>query len=199
MKVTLLKKNLKTYTCNVYFVQGDWNTISDINTLIDVGTDSYIIEEIETLSTGVGKKRVEQIILTHEHFDHAGGLKKIKEVYKPTVIAFSKMSGIDIQAYDGMKVKLGDSEATLLYTPGHSNDSLSIYCEKEQILFSGDTQLNIKTPGGTYTPFFIDVLQNLIKLPIKIIYSGHDEPLTHNVSEVLKNTLHNVRKSKLIL
>ena len=75
MKVTLLKKNPNIYTCNAYLVRGNWNAISDVNTLIDIGTDSYIYEELQTISTGVGKRRVEQVILTHEHFDHASGLK----------------------------------------------------------------------------------------------------------------------------
>ena len=115
MKVIALQNNPVVYSCKVYFVRGNWNAISDINTLIDVGTNDFIIEEILTLSTGVGKKRIEQVILTHEHFDHAGGLMKIKKEFKPHVIAFSKLPGVDEIAYNNMQIKIGDKNA-VIYT-----------------------------------------------------------------------------------
>ncbi len=199
MKVTLLKKDPKVYSANVYLVRGNWNAISDVNTLIDTGTNGFVIDEIETISTGVGKRRVEQVILTHEHFDHAGGLSKIKELYNPTVYAYTKLTGVDVKVRDRMKLKIGDREAIILHTPGHSNDSICIYCEEEEVLFSGDTPLNIKTPGGTYNQNYVDALEMITRLNIKTIYSGHDNPMTTNVKEILLNTLRNVRKSKIVL
>jgi glyoxylase-like metal-dependent hydrolase (beta-lactamase superfamily II) len=198
MRVKLLTKNPNIYSCNVYLVRGNWNAIDDVNTLIDVGTDNFVLEEIAQTSTGVGKRGVEQIILTHEHFDHTGGLKPIIERYKPKVYAFSKIPGVDVRLKEGMKLKIGDSEAQILHTPGHSHDSVCIYCLKEEVLFSGDTQLNIKTPGGSYSKEFVEVLKRLSRLPIKAIYSGHDDPAIANPKEMIYYSLENVLKSKII-
>ena len=68
MKVICLKRNSMKYTCNAYLILGSWNSLQDTNTLIDVGIDASIINEIEKINTGVGKRPVEQIIITHEHF-----------------------------------------------------------------------------------------------------------------------------------
>ncbi|MDQ1265281.1 MAG: hypothetical protein QG635_431 [Bacteroidota bacterium] len=198
MKITFLKKHPSLYSCNVYFVQGTWNTISDVNTLIDVGTNGFVKDEIDRMSTGVGKKRLEQVILTHEHFDHAGGLSEIKQFYKPKVYAFSFIDGVDYLAKDGMKLRIGDQEAEIIHTPGHSNDSICIYCAEEGALFSGDTPLNIKSPGGTYSSIFIEILKRLLSLKINSIYSGHDYPIISNVKEMLEMTLRNVKKSNVI-
>lgn len=198
MRVTLLNKNPQVYSCNSYFIRGNWNTIQDINTLIDSGTDGYILGEIEKLSTGVGKSRIEQIILTHEHFDHAGGVKFILEKYNPVVISFSNLSVTTILASDGLRLKVGDAEAEIMHTPGHSHDSICIYIPSEKILFSGDTPLNIKVPGGTYTSDYVEAMERIVTLEINTIYSGHDEPYTENVSEMLRNTLKIVKKSKVI-
>ena len=198
MKVTHLKKNPIVYSCNVYLVRGNWNAISDVNTLIDVGTDGFIYDELQTISTGVGKRRVEQIILTHEHFDHAGGLKQIADIYKPKVIAYSLLENVNTHAKDGMRLKIGDRDAQIIYTPGHSNDSICIYCEEEKTLFSGDTPLNIKTPGGSYLKSYVEVLERLSLLPIENIYSGHDNPVFDHAKDMIKFTLENVRKSKII-
>jgi glyoxylase-like metal-dependent hydrolase (beta-lactamase superfamily II) len=198
MIVTTLKKNPGVYTSNVYHVRGDWNALSDVNTLIDVGADSFILEEINNLSTGVGKRRVELVIITHEHFDHTAGLQSIITEFKPEVLAYSnQLKGVTRKLKDGMKVKIADREAEIIYTPGHSNDSICIYCMQERVLFSGDTPLNIKTPGGSYTNEFVEVLRRLIKLDIRTIYSGHDTPLDNTNNQILNYTLKNVLKSRL--
>jgi glyoxylase-like metal-dependent hydrolase (beta-lactamase superfamily II) len=199
MRITFLKKNPLVYSCNVYHIRGNWNAIDDVNTLVDVGTDNFILTELkEMMSTGVGKRRVEQVILTHEHFDHAGGLKFIRQEFKPIVYAFQLLNGVDIKLRDGMKLKMGDTEGVILHTPGHSQDSICIYCEQYKTLFSGDTLLNIRTPGGTYTASYVEALERIASLDITSIYSGHDEPITENVKEILNDTLKNVIKSKII-
>lgn len=197
MKVSLLKKNPKVYSCNVYLVRGDWNAIDDVNTLIDVGTDGFILDEIPTISTGVGKRKVEQVILTHEHFDHSGGLAKIIEEFKPKVYSYSQIPGVDEKAYDGKWVKIGDRNAQILHTPGHSHDSICIYVPDEEVLFSGDTQLSIKTPGGSYSQEYLDILNKLFRMKIRTIYSGHDDPITSGVRHMLEQTIENVMKSKI--
>ena len=69
MRVVCLKSNPCQYSCSSYLILGDWNRIEDVNTLVDGGIDEFILEEISKLSTGVGKKGVEQIIHTHGHFE----------------------------------------------------------------------------------------------------------------------------------
>lgn len=199
MKVIQLRNNPAVYSCNVYLVLGDWNKIEDVNTLIDAGTDGFIIDEIYETSTGVGKKRVEQVIVTHEHFDHAGGLKYIQKEFDPKIISQVHLPQTTVLSKHGMPVKLGDRVGLILHTPGHSNDSICIYCEEEKTLFSGDTPINIRTPGGTYTTRYIDALEYLVSLKIDKIYPGHDIPILENGSVMLKNTLRNVKKSRMIV
>ena len=198
MRVSILKSKPDVYSGNSYLVRGDWNKIDDVNTLIDVGTDGSIVEDLITYNTGVGKHKVDQVIITHEHFDHAGGLKKIIEEFRPRVLAYNKLPGVTQKVFDQMEIKIGDRDAVILYSPGHSNDSICIYCEEEQALFSGDTPLFIKSPGGTYSEYFIDVINRLINLKIKSIYSGHDLPIVNNADEILKNTLRNILLSKIV-
>lgn len=198
MKVTLLKNTPNVYSCHVYLIRGDWNAISDVNTLIDVGTDGGIIADLENISTGVGKKRVEQVIITHEHFDHAGALKKIKAMYNPVIYAYSPLDGITHRAREGVRVKVGNQEAQIIYTPGHSNDSVCIYVEAEATLFSGDLPLSIKTPGGTYIKPYVEVLERFMNMDIEKVYSGHDDPVLSGAKDMIEFTLENVKKSRII-
>jgi glyoxylase-like metal-dependent hydrolase (beta-lactamase superfamily II) len=198
MKVTLFKKNPLLYSSNAYLICGSWNALSDVNTLIDTGTDNYIYQELQTLSTGIGKRRVEQIILTHEHFDHAGGLDCIVKEYNPEVIALSESIPYTKKAFDGMALKVGDRDAQIFLTPGHSSDSICIYIPEEKTLFSGDTPLFIKSVGGSYLNEYVAVLERLLLLDITTVYSGHDNPITQNVRKNLQISFDNVMKSEIV-
>ena len=89
MRIALLQGNQKNYSCNAYFVRGDSNEPEDVNTLVDVGIDGSICDEIENLRTGIGKKKVAQVVLTHGHYDHAAGLGVVVARYHPQVCAFA--------------------------------------------------------------------------------------------------------------
>lgn len=194
MKTIQLQNNPNVYSCQVYYIRGDWNAISDVNTLIDVGTDGFITEELSKLNSGVGKKKVDQVILTHEHFDHAAGLKKIiKEYNPPKIISYSMLDGVTHKAKDGMEVKIGDREAMIFHTPAHSHDSISIYIPDEKVLFAGDNNVNVKIRTKDYSKEFIETIELYLKLDIETIYTGHDLPYTNNAKQILLETYNNIK------
>jgi len=196
MKILNLIKNSKVYTSNVYLVLGSSNGIYDVNTLVDVGRDPSIIAKIEEAPTGVGKHRVEQVVLTHNHYDHAGLLPQISKRYHPAVCAYSiSLEGVDRVLRDGEILKIGDAACEVIYTPGHSNDSICLYCENEGVLFAGDSNITIQSTGGTYEEGFIAALIRLARKNIKAIYFGHGDPKLHDCNKIIRSSLKMVEES----
>ena len=193
MRVVELLRAPSLYTCRSYLLLGDWNVLGDVNTLIDPGTDGSVIDQIETLSTGCGKVPVEQIILTHNHFDHAAGIEVFKKRYGTRVYAWCSGKDVDELLRDGQLITAGDEQLQVLHTPGHSSDSICLYNGTRRILFSGDTQLRVRTAGGVFAPEYIETLRRLSTLRIDTVYSGHDEPIYHGAEEIILETLRNVR------
>ena len=196
MRIEKLKLNPDIYTGNSYYIRGDYSEIHDVNTLIDCGTDDSIMQALENINQGLGKKKVDLIILTHEHFDHAGGMKFIrKAIPEVKVLAFSNSANInpDIIPTDGMEIKVGDTVATILHTPAHSNDSICVLFEKEKILFSGDLTLDIHMPDYSFDKEFNIALNNFLSLKLEAIYPGHGEPILTNerIQKMLINTYSN--------
>ena len=196
MKILNLTEGSQVYTSNVFLVLGTWNALPDVNTLVDVGRDPAIIDKIKQASTGLGKKRVEQVILTHSHYDHAGLLPMIRATFKPRIYAFSQyMEGVDLVVKDEDMLQLGDRMFNVIHTPGHSTDSICLYCEEDKVLFAGDTPLIIRRPGDTYQHEFLIALEKLSRRDIETIYFGHGQPMTVNCNSLIRNSLENVRKS----
>jgi glyoxylase-like metal-dependent hydrolase (beta-lactamase superfamily II) len=195
MKVVPLKSNPKAYSCMAYLVLGSWNRLEDVNTLVDVGIDGSIIDEIERIPTGCGKKPVEQVVLTHSHFDHVSGLTAIVEKYHPKVYAFTKIQGVDDLVDDGDMLRMGDRCFDVLHTPGHSNDSICLHCSRDGVLFSGDTPLRVHTPNGAFISEYVSALERMARLHVEMIYSGHDRPVTAKAGRMIGNTLANVLKA----
>ncbi|MFQ5425380.1 MAG: MBL fold metallo-hydrolase [Phycisphaerae bacterium] len=180
------------YTGNVHLVLGSSNALEDVNTLVDVGMDPTIVERIAKIMTGVGKTPVEQVVLTHQHFDHVGMLQAVRKTWRPRVYAFSPMDGVDKLVRHRQILRIGDRDFEVLHTPGHSHDSICLYCEQDGVLFCGDTPLLIQTGGASYEDDFVRALEHLATLNIETVYFGHGPPLTGGVTERIRHSLANV-------
>lgn len=140
------------------------------------------------------------IILTHCHADHINGVKSIKEKYGGKVlihrkdaeglknpdINLSKHIGLDsiiieedARIDDGDILHIGQMEFEVISTPGHTCGSICLYCEKEKMLFSGDTLFRgswgrVDLPTSSFEDIISSITNKLINLPEDtIVYPGH--------------------------
>ena len=196
MKIVPIIGNNNVYSSNVYLILGEWKRIKDVSTLVDVGNDPSIVDVIEKINTGLGKSKIEQVILTHSHSDHTGILPLIINAFHPKVYAFLPfLEGVDAVLKHGDKIQIGESEFEVIHTPGHSSDSISLYNKERGILFVGDTQVIVRSTDGDYEMEYYHALKTLCKNDVREIYFGHGEPLMQNAHEALLMSLENVRKS----
>jgi glyoxylase-like metal-dependent hydrolase (beta-lactamase superfamily II) len=197
MRITLWQGHAAAlYTSNVALIRGDWNAIADLNTLVDVGRDLALLERLTEISTGVGKRAVEQVILTHGHFDHVGLLPTLRERYGCQVMAHSAFVGADRVLQDGEQVRCGDRQFEVLYAPVHSQDSICLYCAQEGTLFSGDMPIMIHSAQGTYPNEFAELLARLVERGVRVIYPGHGEPIVEQAQSMLDHSLRVVRQAQ---
>ncbi len=195
MKIHLLRSRAAVYSSIAYLVLGNDNRLDDVNSLVDVGTDGSIINTLGTIRTGVGKKQVDRVVLTHSHFDHSGGLGRVIHEYAPEVMAYAQIEGVGRRLTHGEIIVMGDEEFEVIHVPEHSSDSVCLYSAKSGTLFSGDTPLGIQSPGGSYQSGYVTFLEDLLTRDVKAIYSGHDAPNMKNPRDVIRETLKNVLAS----
>lgn len=190
MRVSCINFRQKVYTSNVYLIRGNHNALTDVNTLIDTGSNESVVNYIYDIYTGVGKKKVDQVILTHSHFDHTGGLEAIKQTFSPSIFAHTKTDGINQVVKDGDVLKIGDEDGHILHVPDHSNDSICILCKASKIAFTGDTPIFNLNDNREFSNQYITFIKQLFKYNIKTIYPGHGNAIKIDPQSILRHFNH---------
>jgi glyoxylase-like metal-dependent hydrolase (beta-lactamase superfamily II) len=198
LKVVNLTENPTTYTSNVYFVQGDLDSPNNLNTIIDIGRDNVIFEKLDEISKNSSERLIDQIILTHNHYDHTSLLKTVKEVYSPKVYAFSPyLKGVDILLKGGESILIGDKLFEVIHTPGHTQDSICLYCSENGFLFVGDTAVILKSSNWSFEENYVKSMEYVCTKKVSKIFFGHGPPLEYGCNEKLKKTLEIIHNSKI--
>ena len=148
---------------------------------------------------------IEKILLTHGHFDHIGGVEKIRLALKIPVVMhkngvdyvtnprwnLSDQFGLNIILDDvnflddGAEISLNENfSLKLIATPGHTTDSAIFYSEKNSAAFVGDTIFKNSVGrtdffGGNEYQLYESIAKKIFALPEDtVLLSGHSEPTT---------------------
>lgn len=160
------------------------------------GEPEKIIEMLDTL----GIDKLKYIYLTHCHGDHFGGILELKAkkggkvlihrddsegLYNKAISLtyYIGMDDIELEADsrvdDGDLIHVGNIEFRVIHTPGHTKGGSCLYCEKEDLLFSGDTLFRgtwgrTDLPTGNFEQIINSITNKLTVLPDNtIVYPGH--------------------------
>ncbi len=159
------------------------------------GEPEKIIEMLNILNSNL-----KYIFLTHCHADHTGGINELKEA-KGGKILISRADSVglyneeislayyihapnpeleaDSRIDDGDLIHVGELEFKVIETPGHTKGSISLYCEKERLVFTGDTLFSgtwgrTDLPTGSFQEIIDSITNKLLVLPDEtIVYPGH--------------------------
>ena len=181
-------------------------------TVGDMGNNNYLLidngEAVLIDATGVipeldsvlkeNNAELKYIFLTHGHFDHIGGIKKLQERHDLKVYLheadkelvegvneFMDMVGlphidvpkIDVYLKGDEKLKVGDMEFEVITLAGHTQGGVGY--KLDNMLFSGDTIFlnsigRTDLPGGDYDTLVKNIKEKIFTLDDNtIIYSGH--------------------------
>jgi len=126
------------------------------------------------------------IFITHDHYDHTGGLQEALARYDAEVLA-GKGSVGGCQARKvahGDSVRIGELAGTVLATPGHTPEGVSMALPG--VVFTGDALFS-GSVGGTFSSQDarqqVDhIRKHIFSLPDDVeIYPGHGPPSTVGV------------------
>ncbi len=164
------------------------------------GRESYL-PVLQAAMERAGCTGLQEIVLTHGHGDHLGGVSGIRERFGP--LRVSKLpygpfdAGRDLDAValsDGDCVRTDGATLRAVHTPGHAPDHLCFVLEEEGSLFSGDNVLGVGTtviPMGTGDlSQYMDSLARLLELAPTRIYPAHGPAIERGEEKIREYIAH---------
>jgi hydroxyacylglutathione hydrolase len=169
--------DIRTFTClsdNFGYLIHDFATKATAS--IDAPEAGPIIQALEREGW-----TLTDILVTHHHHDHVGGVAELKQKYNCRVVAphdkSTAIANVDLRAANGDVIKVGGLLARVLETPGHTLDHISYVFDNEKALFAADTLFSIgcgRVFEGSY-PMMWESLLKLRALPDDFnLYCGHE-------------------------
>ena len=126
------------------------------------------------------KFSLKYIINTHGHSDHTAGNTELSSIFRAKLVAnkLSKLS-CDVAVEDGDVLSVGKVSIKVIYTPGHTMDSICLLVDNKKLL-TGDTLFvgecgRTDLPGGSSKSMYDSLFNKLSKLNDAMeVYPGHD-------------------------
>lgn len=137
--------------------------------ILSIGNNCLVIDpgdEYNKIKHVIGNKNVAGVIVTHNHFDHVGALSYFDNIYD----YHNLKEGIN---------NIGDFSFEVIYTPGHTDDSIVIYFKDDNVMFVGDfifkNGVGRTDLGGNYHDL-VNSIEKISKYDKSVtLYPGHGD------------------------
>eukprot|EP00106_Octopus_bimaculoides_P011286 XP_014778728.1 PREDICTED: beta-lactamase-like protein 2 [Octopus bimaculoides] len=180
--------------------------------LIDAGEENNS-EYISLLQTELKTNKwfISDIIVTHWHADHVGGvaniLQNVQEASSAKVHKFPKLQ--PPESYigsaplnfieDKQVISAGGVSVQAFHTPGHTEDHIILQLKEEGVVFSGDNVLGEGTTVMEDLHSYMKSLQVILDLKPSVIFPGHGPVVCEPIPFVENYIQHRQERESQIL
>ena len=181
MEPITVTADAEEFTCNAYLVVGD------ATTLVDAGTMPGVDEVIADALDDAGVEGLDRVVITHQHRDHVGELDAVLDRFDARLLAAADHPRRDDSLTDGDGVHIGDETCTVVETPGHAPDHVSLVGDTR--IYTGDVVVyndgafddgsfgRTDAPGQSRERLIASLQRLLEQLPdtVAAMYPGHGD------------------------
>lgn len=177
---------------NTYIVDDEHDSLA----VIDPGPNDprhlhAILREAEPLGA------IRSILVTHRHSDHLPAAFPLAERTGAPVGGHPDLPGVQERLCEGVDHAIGTTHLQVLHTPGHTDDSVCFWEDRQRALFTGDiiagagTVIVDDSPGGLaqYMASLVR-LEQLLEAGDGMLYPGHGPSTAEGLAKVREYLAH---------
>lgn len=144
--------------------------------LIDAPEAAPLIAELDARGWGL-----DQIVITHHHYDHIEGLEELRAKYGAKVIGAQadahRLPPLDMAVCEGDQIDLAGAQAQVIDVSGHTIGHIALHVPAVKAVFTADSLMALgcgRLFEGTPAQMWIS-MQKLRALPDEtLVCSGHE-------------------------
>jgi len=195
MEVLNLTADAEQFTSNAWLALGEEPALVDAGMV--PGVEELVAEYTDDLT---------RVVLTHQHGDHVGELAAVLDAFDADCFAYADHPRRTHELEEGDAVRVGSEETTVVHTPGHADDHVSLVGDRS--LFSGDVVVyndgafddgsfgRTDYPGQSRETLIESIERLLARLPDTVdqLYAGHGDEYSGDVAGVLERALERAQR-----
>ncbi|KAJ5297816.1 hypothetical protein N7508_008065 [Penicillium antarcticum] len=144
---------------------------------------------------------VSNVLLTHWHGDHTGGVPHLIQLYPELSDFIFKHTPSKTQQpiFDGQTFTVEGATVRAIHTPGHSNDHMCFILEEENAMFTGDNVLGQGTTAVEHLGTWMDTLRIMQSHNCIKGYPAHGDVIPNLHSKIAGELAGKLRRERQVL
>lgn len=204
--ISIIKHSLFGVITVKSFLLGDGELV-----LIDTGYSGRCAQNILNAVRKIGRQpdEIKLCFLTHRHFDHVKGLRRLRDLcgfkvaaHQAEAEAITDATGVevDVRAEDGDFLPFAGG-LRIIHMPGHTKGNISLLAGRALIV--GDSvrgnQGFLRTPSRRFSEDYGLAIQSVLRLAeldFDEVYVSHGRDIDHNGKEQITNLIKRLKMEK---
>lgn len=156
-----------------------WVLGDDAGTVVIIDPGPVDTKHAKAILEMVGKRKIEAVLVTHTHSDHAPMANPLAKDLGVPAIGYSPGPDFapDVRLLDGARLDYGDDTLRVVHTPGHADDHLCF--RVDNVLFTGDHIIGGSSVMVDSMGPYLASLKKLQGTGLERLHPGHGDDMDH--------------------